>query len=303
MLRPIIRTYCIHLEAESRSPKTLEWHIYCLSRFERWLQADGRSLDPATWSTNTLRAYFVALKHETLKNGKPLAPHSIKSFASSLRSFCRWLYDEELIPTDITSRLKTPACPRVIKPTLGAGQCHQLLASAKESRTPLRDEAILMFLMDTGARASELCGLTINDVTFEQRLAKVFGKGSKERYLPLSAPTLKAMGKYMHKERLADGEPYFFLSEEGRKLTPSGLLQLIKRTGRRVGVSVHPHQLRHSFAVAFLRAVASPFELQRMLGHTSLEMTRRYAELVTDDLVRAHQAHSPVAALVRTRGK
>ncbi len=183
----------------------------------------------------------------------------------------------------------------------------QVAAVVREARagqrTPLRDEAILLFLIDTGARANEVCTLGENGIDWERRIAGLFGKGAKERYVPFSPQTGRAIQRYVTRERRG-GSGRLFESEEGRPLTPSGLLQLCRRLGDRAGVELHPHKCRHTFAITYLRNGGSVFAVQKMLGHTTLDVTLRYAALLTDDLIHEHQEHSPVATLLpRSRSK
>jgi site-specific recombinase XerD len=152
-------------------------------------------------------------------------------------------------------------------------------------------------MLDTGARANEVCQLPESDVNWSQRLAKVYGKGAKERYVPFSAATMKAIQRYMVKARERDCDR-LFQNEEGKPLSTSGLLQLCNRLGEKAGVELNPHKFRHTFAISYLRSGASVFALQKTLGHSSLDMSLRYAALVTEDLVNDHAKHSPVAALI-----
>ena len=142
-----------------------------------------------------------------------------------------------------------------------------------------------------------MCALEAAAIDWDVRIAKLFGKGRKERYVPFSAPTAKAMRRYSLRERRGTSDR-FFESEEGRPLTPSGLYQVCKRLSAGAGVKVAPHKCRHTFGIAYLRNGGSVFALQKTLGHTSLDTTLRYAALVTDDLVNEHREHSPVAALL-----
>lgn len=169
-------------------------------------------------------------------------------------------------------------------------------------RNGLRDEALLLFMLDTGPRANEVCTLAVGDVSWQQRLAKVVGKGAKERYVPFSAATAKAMQRYMLRARAGESDR-LFLSEEGPALTTSGLLQLCQRIGHEAGVELHPHKCRHTFAISCLRSGASVFALQKTLGHTTLDMSLRYASVMTEDLVNNHKPHSPVATLLNGHGK
>lgn len=289
MLPALIDTYAVHLEAAGKSPKTTDWHRASLTKSGRWTPA-------------TIRAYFVALRRMTTRDERPLAAHSVKSYGNSLRSFCRWLHAEEFTDRDPMAKVKPPAAPRLVKPVLSDDECRAVLNAAKAGRNALRNEAILLFMLDAGARANEVCMLAVGDCQWSQWLAKVCGKGAKERCVPFSAATMKAIQRYKVRARTGDSDR-LCQSEEGRGLTPSGLLQLCQRLGQKAGVDLHPHKCRHTFAISYLRSGASVFGLQKTLGHTTLDMSLRYAALMTEDLVNDHKAHSPVTALVCRNGK
>jgi integrase/recombinase XerD len=297
MISTLIETYLIHLEAENRSAKTLIWHRSCLGKFAQWLETADHSPNPDEWSANTIRAYYVALKREKKPNGQPLAATSVSTYARSLRAFCNWLAEEDFAAANPMAKLQQPATPKLVKPVLSLTDCHAILKAAKTGRNGLRDTALILFMLDTGARASEVCGLTIGDVNWQQRLAKVYGKGAKERYVPFSAATLKAMQRYSIRDR-DDSNQRMFQNEENKAQTPSGLLQLCYRIGERAGVELNPHKFRHTFAIQYLRSGASVFSLMKSLGHSSVEMSLRYSALMTEDLISDHSKHSPVAALL-----
>ena len=300
MLPSLVETYCIHLEAEGRTAKTITWHRTSLGKFSRWLADTNQREHPDQWTAHTMRAYLVALKHSTKPDGETLAATSVGTYARSLRAFCAWLCREEFLTTDPMTKVKQPTTPKLVKPVLSLDECRLVLKAAKSTRNARRDEALILFMLDTGARANEVCTLRAGDVNWSQRLAMVFGKGAKERYVPFSAATMVAMQRYAVKNR-SDVSDRFFQGEEGRPLTTSGLLQMCQRIGANAGVAFSPHRLRHTFAISYLRSGASVFALQKTLGHTSLDMSLRYSALMTDDLISDHAKHSPVAGMLRSQ--
>ena len=293
----LIRSYAIHLEAEGRSPKTLAWHRYNLGKFAAWLTDQGLADSVDDWDHNVVKAFLVHEKHRPSKRGGTLSPHTLQTLGSSLRSFFKWLKEDERIDRDVFAKVAVPKAPRLAKPVLSRAEVRRVIDAARASRYPLRDEAVVLFLLDTGARADELCKLGLEAVDWDQRIARLFGKGAKERYVPFSAHTARALRRYLDRERRGE-TGRLFESETGGGITPAGLLQLCKRLGGRANVELHPHKLRHTFAISYLRAGASVFALQKVLGHASLDMSLRYSALLTDDLVDAHAKHSPVASML-----
>jgi integrase/recombinase XerD len=166
-------------------------------------------------------------------------------------------------------------------------------------RTPnaLRNRAIIYTLLDTGLRASELCNLEIRDIDFRNREIKVReGKGGKSRMVYVSSKAAKFIWRYLS-DRIgaADNSPVFAAQNE-LPLGSRGLELMLQRLGKRAGVrDVYPHRFRHTFAINYLRNKGDAYTLQRILGHSSMEMTKRYLQIANEDVaVRQHQA-SPVA--------
>jgi site-specific recombinase XerD len=298
-----ISSYLIFHQSEGRSPRTIEWHQASLSALRNWLVENDLAQDPNRWNVTLLRSYVLHLQTRPNQN-KPglLSPQSVASHVTSFKTFCRWLALEELTVKDVAERLSKPKVPKVVQQPLSTIEIGRLISVARNhKRTGLRDLALLYFMLDTGARASEAVGTKLLDVNFQQQFVKLFGKGSKERIVPLSPTTVRAIQKYILKAR-DQHCIHLFQSEEGSQLRPSGLSWALKRMAERANVTdVHPHRLRHTFAIQYLRAGGDVFTLQRLMGHATLSVTQGYVALVTDDLIRAHRQNSPVEALRRNR--
>jgi site-specific recombinase XerD len=170
-------------------------------------------------------------------------------------------------------------------------QQRALLKAAKRSHIiPKRDVAIVSLLIDTGIRASELCGLDVAD--FDVQAGQVFvreGKGGKGRSVPVGPSARRALYDYLSTRLLSEDDEPLFLAERGvtagDRLTRKGLQLAITRIGRRAGVEeTHAHRFRHTFAISFLRGGGNVFTLQQMFGHTSLSVTSRYIALAQADI-------------------
>jgi site-specific recombinase XerD len=177
------------------------------------------------------------------------------------------LHEEEITPRNVAERVAQPKVPQLIKEPFGADEVRKLAAAAKsDRRNGTRDAAIVLFLLDSGCRASELVGLKTANILWAQRMAKVFGKGGKERVVFFSAETMRAMQRYALGGRRSDCEG-FFQTEEGRALTSSGLLHVTKRVGQRAKVgNVHPHRFRHTFALTSLGKEATSWRFNGCWG-------------------------------------
>jgi integrase/recombinase XerD len=297
----LVALYLNAHQAAGRSEQTIRWHHHSLTPFVAWLRDQGHSSNPADWSAKLIREWILYCQTRPAKRGTgTLSDSGVNSLIRSLKAFCRWLAEEELIDRDPFLRVKVPKAPRLAKPSLSAGELAKVLAAARSGRNRYRDEAVILFILDMGARASEVCGLREDGIDWGTGIAKLFGKGRKERYVPFSAHTAKAMQRYQIRER--DGTAAeFFQSEEGQALTKSGLYQLCKRISIESKVHLAPHKLRHTFAITYLRAGGNAFALQKMLGHTTLHTTLTYVAMTSDDLVAEHREHSPVDAMPRSR--
>ena len=179
--------------------------------------------------------------------------------------------------------------------SLSPEQMYKLLNSfTSRGNEDYRNKAIFMVLLDTGLRASELTSLKLGEVDIKNGIIKVLGKGRKERLVRVGLKTQKALWHYI----IRRGETtcnYLWLNQRGERLTRYGIGQILHKLGERLGFRLYPHLLRHSFAITFLRNGANTFEVQYALGHSSLEMTRRYcSSLSFDDVYNRHRIASPV---------
>jgi integrase/recombinase XerD len=160
--------------------------------------------------------------------------------------------------------------------------------------TATRDKAIVLVLLDSGMRASELCALTVGDADLSTgRVTVERGKGGKARHTYLGKAARKALWRYVSRRQTRPDDPLFVTRGE-RAMDGDRLLKLIVNLGKRAGVgNLHPHRFRHTFATQFLRNGGNLLALQRLLGHSNLGMVRRYAAIVEADLAAAHESSSP----------
>jgi site-specific recombinase XerD len=158
-----------------------------------------------------------------------------------------------------------------------------------------RNRAIILVLLDTGIRASELCALQIHQVDLGNRRLRVFGKGNKERTIPFSARTGQAIWKYLatRGDDLADN--FLFATSNDGPINRHDLRKILVRIGKRAGLEgVNVHRFRHTFAINYLRNGGDPWSLQMMLGHSTMEMVKNYLALAQADLEKNHKIASPV---------
>ena len=294
-------------KAEGVTPKTTKWHVGALRLFVAWMHEEGHRTDPNEWDATLFRRYTVHLQQRPTmgdgKRGATLRPGTGTNYVQSLLAFTRWLHQEEFTERNAAAKVTKPKAPHLVQQPIPSEHVARLVTAAKaDKRNGVHDLAMLYLLLGTGLRASELCGLKADDVVWVQNLIKVLGKGQKERIAPISQATASVIRKYAIKARLEDGAAQFFQTEEGRPMRPMVLLYLLKRLAARATVpNIHPHRLRHHFALAYLRNGGNVLALRRCLGHATVAMTSRYVACVTDDLAREHEFFSPVASLLSKR--
>ncbi|GAF67237.1 unnamed protein product [marine sediment metagenome] len=205
-------------------------------------------------------------------------------------------------------KVKLPRPVRKVIPVFSENQIVQFL-SIIDTSTPegYRNYAIILTLLDTALRVSELAGITMDDLWLDDGLLKVMGKGGKERHIPIGAEVQRILWRYINRYRAQPLNPssdFLFLTSDGRKLTKGRIEIMMSGYGKKAGIKgvrVSPHTLRHTAAVRFLRNGGDVFSLQRLLGHSSLEMTRHYCDLADVDVKRAHTTASPVDNLYLVR--
>ncbi|HEY3269298.1 MAG TPA: site-specific integrase [Armatimonadota bacterium] len=219
------------------------------------------------------------------QNRKPVRPWTVKDIHTTFKTFFRWLVEGYIDGSPMESVKAPVARPDQVQPFTKEQIAAQLMA-AKQSRHPYRDEAILLFLLDTAVRASELCGLRIQDLDSVGKRATVLGKGNKRRDIYMSRTTARAVNQSLRGHDTSPSNPVF-LSERDDPFTRSGLQQLLSRLSKTAGIEAvrcSPHTFRHTCAIWFLRSGGQVFALKEMLGHTDLHMTMRYVAIAQADV-------------------
>lgn len=270
---------------------TIQAYSRDLSVFAEFLDDGG--LFPQSSSRDDLSAYAVAI-------GKRLSPRSVSRNISALKQFYRFLAAEGIIPKNPARLLETPRLPRRLPGVLSRTEVEALL-SQPEPSTPLgqRDVAMLELLYATGLRVSELVRLRVQGLNQEGGYVRTFGKGSKERLVPVGDKALVAVRAYVSdsRRRLLKGREsnYLFVSARGTPLTRQGFWKLIKQYGRKAGIRtpLTPHMLRHSFASHLLEGGADLRAVQVMLGHADISTTQIYTHVTRDKLRKVHEQCHP----------
>lgn len=281
----------------SLSTSTIATYTYWLDRFVSFLD------DPEVESIRPIdvRRWFAHLLDEC-----KLSRRSVADAWVPLRSLWTWAEVELEIPHIMRRVERVKFHDKPVEP-FTKDELKRLVAGARHSEyirqdkqvkmkrsTGNRDVAIIMVLVDSGLRVSELCSLTVGDYDSDRgRLHVRQGKGDKDRFVYVGNATRKALWR-MNVGREVEPDDPLFATNTGEHLARNNVHKLLKRIGERVGVpNVYPHRFRHTYAITFLRNGASVAEVKESLGHTTLDMTLRYARIAEIDLEKAGKSYSP----------
>jgi integrase/recombinase XerD len=280
------------LEA-GNSPHTVENYLRDVRRLAEYGVSKGIRA-PAEVTAAQLREFIYFLKD------LGLAATTIRRQISALRTYYRFLVGEGTVARDPSERIESPKRWRTLPTVLTVADVERLLGAPNtDEPLAIRDRALLEFAYATGVRVSELVGLTLQDILFEEGVARVFGKGAKERLVPVGRRALGAVALYAREIRptldKGKGRGVLFLNARGTPLSRVGAWGVIKATARRAGLTkrVTPHTLRHTFATHLLEGGADLRAVQEMLGHADLSTTQLYTHVDRDYLRTVHRQYHP----------
>lgn len=291
---PIVRAFLIHLATErGLANNTLDAYRRDLEDVERYFTS--KKLSVTTASADDFRAY---LQSQT-RAGQ--STRTVARRLAAIRVFLRYLTAEGQDSTAILSQLERPKPEQSLPKILSRTQVNQLLG-APDPKSPLylRDIAILELLYASGLRATELCELKIRDLNLQVGVVRVFGKGSKERIVPVGKIAANAITQYLNECRpRLEKSPIdrLFLSRTGRPIERVGLWMLVEKYGRLSGLlkDVSPHTLRHCFATHLIGGGADLRIVQELLGHSDIATTQIYTHVDQDRLKSIHRNFHPRA--------
>ena len=278
----LLRSFERHLRAQNRSERTVDNYLENARRVEVFLEGRGKRLEEATQAD--LEDFL----------GDILRRRSANTAATRykvMRVLYRWLEEEEELPNPM-ARMKPPIIPEQPVPIVPEDGLRRLLAAcAGRGFDARRDTAIIMLLLDTGARRAELADLQIAHVDLNLDVLLVLGKGRRERALPFGHKAGEALERYLRvRARHKHAElPWLWIGLSGR-LTAYGVVMMLRRRGRQAGLpGLHPHQFRHTFAHQWLAEGGGETDLMRLAGWKSRQMLQRYGASAAD--ARAREAH------------
>ena len=289
----LLQSYKQYLQLEQNlSPNSIEAYLSDAERFIEMIESDGVKLKEVNYD---YLQYFVASLYDL-----GIAPRSTARIISGIRSLYRYLLAENILDTDPSELLETPKLGLHLPEVLTVEEIDAMLAAIDRNKpTALRDQAIIEVLYSCGLRVSELCELRINQVNLNEAYLKVFGKGRKERLVPMSQSAIDAVEDYLASEERytpkRGQESFLFLSRMGKAISRITVFVLIKQLASDAGITknVSPHTFRHSFATHLLEGGANLQAIRLLLGHEDIGTTAIYTHIDKQHLREVILDHHP----------
>jgi len=265
-----------------------------ISALFRFLESYGVS-DPSGISYNQIASFFRSL------NSLGLASSSSARYYSSIKGFFKYLFVNKYIKESPVEKLMPPKLSKNLPEVLSVNDIDSILSKPDtEDKLGLRDRAILELLYACGTRVSEMINLQLSDLFFRDEVIRVFGKGSKERLVPIGRSAVSWVNLYLKNsrpllEKKMKSENYLFLNSRGSRLSRMGAWKIIDRYAKEAGImkAVHPHTFRHSFATHLLEGGADLRAVQEMLGHADISTTQIYTHIDREYIKQVHRDCHP----------
>lgn len=281
----------LRCQAQNLSSGTCGWYDITVRCWNTFLEAQeitrAREVTPTV-----VRAYLEDMRRRKLASG-----YMSRTYGA-LRCFFSFLARERLIPQNPFEMVEKPRAERKLIRPLSMEQMRVLLSGLNQNYFPNHSVwTIMVLILDTGLRISEVIDLRTDQIDFQRGVLRVMGKGGKEREVPFGATSKQALWNYTARRSVAPEQGIMFVNRFGGKLCRIWVQKTIRLLGRRLGIQgvrVSPHTLRHTFAINYIRNGGDAFSLQRILGHSSLDMVKIYVSLADTDVAAMYRKFSPM---------
>jgi integrase/recombinase XerC/integrase/recombinase XerD len=283
--------FLIEQKIRGNSDKTV---IYYKSSVGRFIAFAGCNLELSALSLPVLRQYVLHLREMDLNS------ITLQSYVRALRAFLTWCYSEELLPVNLSEKFRLPKAQRKEIDVLTDEEARRLMAFFNPRYLiHLRNYCICALMLDSGLRMNEVVTLDLPLLHLAEGYAIVNGKGNKQRVVPLGLHSRKALLRYLNRRPGCAQTDRVFLMSDLRPITESTVKQLFRKLKKRVGIPrIKAHLLRHTFATRYLENGGDIYSLQQILGHTSLEMVKRYVHTTHRKTVSKFSDFSPLDRLL-----
>lgn len=283
-----IADFMLEQRVRGNSPKTLLYYQHSLDLFSEFL---GSDIEMEEITVKRLKQYYIFLQERGT-----LCSVSIQSRIRALRAFLAFCYTEGYISTNLTERFKLPRAKRPAIDVLTDEEVDRILSSFNCKRDyQLRNYCICSLMLDSGLRLNEVVTLTVDHLHLAEGYCIVEGKGNKERTVPFGFGTRQHLTHYMRRRPACARSNRVFLKTNMEPITENSVKQIFKKLKKQLDMPrLHPHLLRHTFATRYLENGGDMYSLQQILGHTSLEMVKRYVHLTRRNTLERYPNFSPL---------
>jgi integrase/recombinase XerD len=290
-----IREYLASLKLERNlSDNTIASYKNDLSSLINFIKDSGID-DPSKINSKLLNDFFVLLTELGLSS------RSSARYFSSVKGFFGYLFSSGYIEVNPMEKISAPKVSKNLPFVLNINEIESILSEPDvRKKLGLRDKALLETFYACGLRVSELINLKISDLFLDEEMIRVFGKGSKERFVPIGSSAIKWINEYLKNsrpllEKKAKSQHFLFLNNRGTKLSRMGIWKIVKNYASLAGIKkeVHPHTFRHSFATHLLEGGADLRAVQEMLGHVDISTTQIYTHIDRDFIKQVHRDFHP----------
>jgi len=296
------KRYLLHLQMEKRlESNTVNSRWYDLEKYITHL-SEIKILNFNDIQPRHINSFIGSLQfYEKYSKKKKYSNTSITRYVSSIKNFHSFLYEQEISNHNPSEKIESPKAQRNIPNILTIEEINSVLDAIKtEKPGDYRDKSIILLMYSSGLRISELEKVKLNDINLAESIISVFGKGNKQRIIPIGDRALSALQIYINEYRAKflkkiDSKGYLFLSNRGQKLSRVSLWKIIKKHFHLLpkGRKMTPHMLRHSFATHLIEGGADLRAVQMMLGHTDITTTQIYTHLDKTYLKEIHREYHP----------
>lgn len=285
---------------KSLSENTVQNYLFDLKHFFDYVTEEHNINEVKSVSDKIVESFVFYLRNKKNKKEEYYSIKSINRHISSLKTFFKFLLNEKNIDSNPTDIIDAPKTTRKLPDVLTIQEIESIFLKADVyDKLECRDRAIMETMYASGLRVSELINLHLNDIYTKDGILRIFGKGSKERIVPIGSSALKYISIYFEKSRpylkKPDSEDFVFLNFRGRNLSRMAIWNILKKYSSMAGIKkdIHPHILRHSFATHLLEGGADIRIIQEMLGHSDISTTQIYTHIDRDYLIEVHKTFHP----------
>ena len=286
-IQTALEEFLIEQQIRGNAPKTIQYYALSVGFYVRFV---GSGISTQEITLDSLKRYYLALSE------RDITTVTRQTYIRALRAFLTWCYQQEYIPDNLSEKFRLPKAQRKTIDILTDSEVRILLSSFNPRYlVQLRNLCICSLMLDSGLRLHEVVTLTIDHVHVSEGYLIVDGKGNKQRIAPLGLSTRKVLLRYMSRRPGCASSDRLFLMSDLRPITDATIRQVFRRLKKRTSIQrLRPHLLRHTFATRYLENGGDMYALQQILGHTSLEMVKRYVHSTTRKSVVRFPQFSPL---------